>query len=514
MSEPACLIGVDVGTTNIKAGAFNEKGHALAMASAELRIDRPKPGWATFDPVHIWEQTVRVLVEISRAIKGRFEPQAIAVSSMAETSIPLDAHGEPVYPAIAWFDSRTTEQAEWWNGTVGPEFIFVRTGLPILPLFSLNKLCWIKQHEAETFSRISHWLSVSDYINFCLCGVEAAELSLASRVMALDLRTQEWSEEILDAAGVSPSILGDPVWSGRSLGKITAAVAQMTELPASVHVVTGGHDHPCAALGSGVFETGVVLDSMGTSESLLVVLDSPVLEPKAAKLGFAQGCHVLRNRFLCFGGLVTSGAAVGWARDILFPEKPPEEAYRRLEQLAAQSAPGSRGVHFIPSLRAASPPHNDPTSRGAFIGLSIDSSPADLARSVFEGLAYASFESLNALKSIFQVDIKQIRAVGGPTRNRLLMEVKAALAGIPFCVVEIQEAACRGAAILAGLGIGVYKSLEDIQCSVEYREKPIEAAVGWGDAYRERFDKVFRFIYPAVRDLQQQIIALESRSDY
>src|SRR5215471_8889102 len=125
MSQPACLIGVDVGTTNIKAGAFNEKGHALAMASAQLRIDRPKPGWATFDAVNIWQQTVQVLAEISRAIKGRFEAQAIAVSSMAETSIPLDAHGEPAYSAIAWFDSRTAEQAEWWSATLGPEFIFV-----------------------------------------------------------------------------------------------------------------------------------------------------------------------------------------------------------------------------------------------------------------------------------------------------------------------------------------------------------------------------------------------------
>jgi xylulokinase len=511
MSEPVCLIGVDVGTTNVKAGAFDAKGNALAMASAELRVNRARPGWATYDPIHLWDQTLRVLGEVSRTIQGRFEPQAIAVSSMAETSIPLDADGKPVYPAIAWFDSRTTEQARWWDATVGPEFIFTRTGLPILPLFSVNKLCWIKQHEPEVFSRISCWLSVSDFINFCLSGVQAAELSLASRVMALDLRTRSWSEEILDVAGVSPRILGEPVSSGKRLGKISKAVARMTGLPASVQVVTGGHDHPCAALGSGVFETGVVLDSMGTSESLLVVLDSPMLEPKAAKLGFAQGCHVLGNRFLCFGGLVTSGAAVDWARDIFCPEKPREEAYQLLEQLAAQSEPGSRGVHFLPSLRAASPPHSDSTSRGAFIGVSIDSSSKDLVRSIFEGLAYASFESLNALNSVFGVDIKKILAVGGPTRNRLWMEIKAALANAPFCVVEIEEAACRGAAILAGLGIGLYRSPDDVLRElVNSKEKHVEFAAGWAEVYRKRFDSVFRSIYPAVRDLQQRIIALEN----
>jgi xylulokinase len=512
MSKTACLLGVDVGTTNVKAGAFTPDGRVLAKASAELVISRPRPGWAVYEPGEIWGQTVRVLLEVSKAIRGRFEPQAIAVSSMAETAIALDAHGAPVYHAIAWFDSRTTEQAEWWANTVGPEFIFARTGLPILPIFGINKLCWIKEHEPEIFARISRWLSVSDFINYCLCGVEAAELSLASRVMALDLRTRLWSEEILGVVGISPSILGVPVPSGEILGRVSASAATITELPPSVRVVTGGHDHPCAALGSGVFETGVVLDSMGTSESLLVVLDSPVLEPKAAKLGFAQGCHVLRDRFLCFGGLVTAGAAIDWARNIFLPEIPREEAYRRFEHLGAQSTPGSRGVYFMPSLRAASPPHNDATSRGVFIGLSSDTSLEDMARSLLEGLAYAAYDCLRALQSCFGVEIKKVRAVGGPARNHLLMEIKAALADLPFGVVEIEEAACRGAAILAGLGIKIYESAAAVHRQVEFRERTIHAPGGWTQAYRERYETVYRHLYSDVRDLHQKIVRIETQA--
>ena len=505
MSKNACLIGVDVGTTNVKAGAFTPQGSALFIASAELKADRPKPGWATYNPADLWGQTVRVLVEVSRAISGRFEPVAIAVSSMAETAIPIDAGGNPVYQAIAWFDSRTTEQAEWWANTFGSEFIFARTGLPILPIFGINKLCWIKQHEAEIFSRIVRWLSVSDYINYCLCGVEAAELSLASRVMALDLRSKRWSEEILGAAGISPSILGEPVPSGQILSPISAGAARMTELPPGISVVAGGHDHPCAALGSGVSDTGHVLDSLGTSESLLVVLDSPMLEPKAAHLGFAQGCHVLRDRYLCIGGLVTAGAAIDWARNIFFHDIARDDAYRRFEELAAQAEPGSGGVYFMPSLRAASPPHNDPYSRGVFIGLSSDTSLAELARSVFEGLAYAAYDSLRALRSVFGVDIKQIRAVGGPARNQLLMKMKAALANLPFSVVEIEEAACRGAAILAGLGVGIYGSIEEIHRNVEFRGAAVDAPDGWAQIYREGYETVYRHIYSSVRDVHQRI---------
>ncbi len=505
MSENACLIGVDVGTTNVKAGAFTPQGSALYIASAELQVNRPKPGWASYNPTDLWGQTVRALIEVSRAIAGRFEPAAIAVSSMAETAIPIDARGMPVYQAIAWFDSRTTEQAEWWANTFGSEFIFARTGLPILPIFGINKLCWIKQHEPEIFSRIARWLSVSDYINYCLCGVEAAELSLASRVMALDLRSKRWSEDILAAAGISPSILGEPVPSSQILSQISAGAARITELPPGVRVVTGGHDHPCAALGAGVSETGLVLDSLGTSESLLVVLDSPMLEPKAAHLGFAQGCHVLRERYLCIGGLVTAGAAIDWARNIFFQEMARGDAYRRFEELAAQSAPGSGGVYFMPSLRAASPPHNDAYSRGVFIGLSSDTSLAHLARSVLEGLAYASYDSLRALRSVFRVEIKQIRAVGGPARNHLLMEMKAALANLPFSVVEIEEAACRGAAILAGLGVGIYESIRDVHRHIEFRESAVHAPAGWAQIYQEGYETVYRHIYPSVRDLHQRI---------
>jgi len=500
-----CLIGVDVGTTNVKAGAFTPEGEALVAASAELRVDRPKPGWASYSPADLWNQTVRVLVEVSRGLAGRFEPVAIAVSSMAETAVAVDAHGAPLYQAIAWFDSRTTEQAEWWAKTVGPEFIFARTGLPILPIFGINKLGWIKQHEPEIFSRISRWLNVSDYINFCLCGIQAAELSLASRIMALDLRTRRWSEEILDVAGVSPSILGEPVPSGQVLGRLTSEAARLTELPAGVQVVTGGHDHPCAALGSGVYGTGLVLDSLGTSESLLIVLDSPVLEPRAAQFGFAQGCHVLRDQFLCFGGLVTAGAAIDWARKIFFPDIPREEAYRRFEELAARSEPGSGGVYFMPSLRAASPPHNDAYSRGTFVGLSSDSSLADLARSVFEGLGYAAYDGLKAIKSLSRVEIKKVRAVGGPTRNRLLMEIKAALTDLPLSVAEIEEASCRGAAILAGMGAEIYKSIQEVKQQLELREAAVAAPAGWPQIYHQRFETVYRHIYSSVRDLHQRI---------
>jgi xylulokinase len=509
MSRGPCLIGVDVGTTNVKVGAFTLQGQVIATASLELHTERPRPGWANYDPSEMWKRTARTIATVSRQIDGRFEPLAIAVSSMAETGIAIDRRGRPVYEAIAWFDSRTAQQAEWWKRSFGSEFIFSRTGLPIQPIFGINKLSWIKENEPQIFSQIDRWLSVSDYINFCLCGVQAAELSLASRVMALDLKKRAWSEEILAAVGIQPQMLGQPLPSGEVLGSISSTAAGLTELPTSVQVVTGGHDHPCAAVGSGILKAGLVLDSLGTSESLLMVLESPMLEAEAAHFGFAQGCHVLGDKFVCFGGLVTMGAAIDWVRKILFPEMGRGAAYQHLEQLGSASRPGSGGIYFVPSLRAASPPHNDPQSCGVFIGLRSDSSLEDLARAVHEGLAFASYDCLEAFRSLFDVEIERVRAVGGPTRNRLLMKVKAAVANVPFTVLEVEEAACRGASILAGLGIGVYQSTEDVARTVEFRETLVEPPPEWSEIYKQRYNLVYRRIYPSVRDLHQRILEIE-----
>jgi xylulokinase len=510
MPKSFCLIGVDVGTTNVKAGAYTAEGQVIATASAELTMDRPRPGWATYNPLDIWLRTADVISKVSEKTANRFEPLAVAVASMAETGIPIDKHGLPIYKAIAWFDSRTVEQADWWTSTFGPEFIFARTGLPIQPLFGINKLSWIKKYEAEVFSRVDRWLSVSDYINFCLSGVQASELSLASRTMALDLRKKRWSEEILDAVAISSTILGEPVSAGEVLGHITPKASELTRLPSSVRVVTGGHDHPCAALGSGVFQTGLVLDSLGTSESLLMTIDSPVLDPAAAGSGFAQGCHVLRDRFVCFGGLVTMGAAIDWFRNIVFPEMPREKAYRCLEEQAFESKPGSGGVYFVPYLRAASPPHSESISRGVFVGLKTESSQGDLSRAVLEGLAYCSYDCLKAFQNLFNVQIKQVRAVGGPTRNRLLMQIKSALVNIPFTVLEVEEAACRGAAILAGLGADIYKSIHEVDKTVEFRETPVEPPPRWHEIYRERYNLVYRRIYPNIRDINERILEIEN----
>jgi xylulokinase len=372
------------------------------------------------------------------------------------------------------------------NREIGSEYVFARTGLPIQPIFGLNKLLWLKQNEPTLFGRIARWLNVADYINFRLCGVQATELSLASRVMALDLKQGRWSDDLLSRVGISPGILGELVPGAQPLGRVAAQSAGITGLPPETKVVSGGHDHPCAAVGAGVFDPGVVLDSLGTSESLVIVLDKPILNPSAAASGFAVGYHVLPGRFQSIGGLATSGAAIDWFRTAFFGSL-------------------SGGVFFLPYLRVGSPPNNEANTRGSFIGLSADTTQGDLCRSLYEGLAYSAVDCLNALRASFQTDVKQIRVVGGPARNRLWMRIKASMTSEPFRVVEVEEAACRGAAVLAGLGAGCYSSIEDARQTVAFDETALSPDPQWQKVYDWGYRSVYSRIQSSLRDLHQEI---------
>ena len=502
---PVCLIGVDVGSTNAKAGAFTPEGKLIAVAGAELVVERPRPGWAVYDPEKLWESVAAAIREVVTRLEGAYHPLAVAVSSMAETAIALDRKGVAVYPAIAWFDLRTVEQADWLKREVGSEYVFARTGLPIQPIFGLNKLLWLKQNEPALFGRIACWLNVADYINFRLCGVQATELSLASRVMALDLKQGRWSDDLLSRLGISTSILGELVPGAQPLGSVAAESAAITGLLPETKVVSGGHDHPCAAVGAGVFDPGVVLDSLGTSESLVIILDKPILNPSAAAFGFAVGYHVLPGRFQSIGGLATSGAAIDWFRNAFFGALSRGQAYAEMEHLAEKAAAGSGGVFFLPYLRVGSPPNNETNTRGAFIGLSADTTQNDLCRSLYEGLAYSVVDCLNALRASFQTDVKQIRVVGGPTRNRLWMRIKASMTSEPLRVVEVEEAACRGAAVLAGLGAGCYSSIEDARQTIAFDEIAIIPDPQWQKAYDWGYRSVYSRIQGSLRVLHQEI---------
>ena len=505
MNDPL-ILGLDIGTTNVKAAVFDRSGRTLALAVRPMLTYYPRAGWAYFEPEEVWGQTVGAIREaLSTLQPDQISAIAgIAAASVGESGVPLDASGEPTYHAIAWFDTRTQTQTDRLAAAVGRDALFMVSGLALKPIWSLLKLLWLRDVEPDAYERTVRWLHVADYVAYRLCGVGATDHSLASRTQAFDLRERRWSEALLTEVGVPLDLWAPLVESGTALGPVTPAAAAETGLPTSAIVAAGGHDHVVGALAMGVFEPGRLLDSLGTAEALLLPLAQPIMNPTMGEEGYTQGAHVAPGRYYAFGSQHTSGAALAWARDVLGTDHP------ALIAEAETVPPGSLGVAFLPHLRLADPPTNDHRVRGAWVGLSTDTGRGALYRAVLEGLACGARASLAGLLRHAGVpEPTEIVAIGGGTKNELLLRIKATVMNRPYVVAGVAEATALGAAVLGGIGAGVYRDAADAVASLHYPRTPVEPVADDVARYDTLYEEVFLYLYPALRAINHTIYRRE-----
>ena len=499
-SDEPILIGADVGTTNIKVVAFDRSGRALESASSPTPTRYPGPGRAEHDPEELWSSFAATLRRVTERLDDPDRVASIAVASVGEAAVPLDARGAPTGDIIAWFDGRARPQAERLGRAAGKDRLFGLTGLSLQPIFGLCKLLWLKENEPEAYSRTTTWLNVADFMAFRLCGVAATDFSLASRTLALDLHNLRWADELLEEVGIPPNLFASLRESGSPLGPVSREAAGATGLPEGACVAAGGHDHVCGALAIGVTETGTMLNSLGTAEAIFLPLERPLTDPRVGNQGYTQGAHVA-GRYYVFGGQYTSGASVEWLREILDGAN-----YDALISEAEKVPPGSLGAFFLPHLRLANPPYDDPAARGAFVGLSTDVGRGALFRAVLEGLAYDSRNSLEPLLTHTGLEeLRTIHAIGGGTQNRLLMRIKATVMNQEITVSGVEEATSLGAAVLGGVGAGVYTDIPSALEQLRYDEYPIEPILDEVAFYEEAFRKVYGRLYPSLRGVHHEI---------
>ena len=505
MSAEPILIGADVGTTNIKVVAFDRSGRALERASSPTPTHYPRPGRAHYDPEELWDSFATTLRKVTERLDDPGRVASIAIASMGEAAVPLDPGGEPTSDIIAWFDGRAGPQAERLGRVVGRDRLFGLTGLSLQPIFGLCKLHWLKENEPEAYSRTATWLNVADYMAFRLCGVAATDYSLASRTLALDLHGLRWAEELLEEVGIPPDLFAPLRSGGSSLGPVTPDAASATGLPESAGVAAGGHDHVCGALAVGVTQKGTMLNSLGTAEAIFLPLERPLTDPHIGQQGYTQGAHVA-GQYYVFGGQYTSGASVEWVRETLG-----EVDYDTMISEAEEVPPGSLGTFFLPHLRLANPPYDDPAARGAFVGLSTDAGRGALFRAVLEGLAYDSRNSLEPLLEHSGIDeLETIYAIGGGAHNRLLMRIKATVLNQEITVVGVEEATSLGAALLGGIGAGVYADVPSALRDLRYAESTVEPAPDEVPFYDTAFRRVYGRLYPSLRGVHHEIEDLQS----
>ncbi len=506
------LVGIDLGSTSLKAIVYDLEGNAVATGNRPTEQDHPSPehpDWMVWQPESIWGGVVAALKDAVAQLDDPSRIKGVAVTGMGMDGVPMDEAGQCLYPFISWHDTRTAPQFDWWSKQISAEKTFSVGGNVLWAFSTALRILWMREHEPEILPRTDKWVLIEDFINYRLCGRLATDYSMASCTLLFDQRKLDWSDEMLGAAGIDRSLWCDAHPSGTVLGEVHDAAAKATGLPAGIPVVLGGHDYLCGALPAGAFRPGVVLDVTGTWEVVLTATAQPVLTPPVQQAGMTVEAHVARDAYAAWGGAVAADM-LEWYRSqygLAAAQKAEAEGGSDWEHLMAEaaSAPmGAQGALFLPHMSGSGSPVVDPKSRGAFVGLGSSATKADLLRAVIEGLDYQFLDIVNTMEASLGQSFERFVAVGGAIRNTFWMQNKADVVGRPIEVPEIEEATPLGAAMLAGIGAGLYADEAD---ALEHVQKPgttFEPNAKAHAFYQQRFE-TYKGLYAALKDINHEI---------
>lgn len=505
MVDAPLLVGIDAGSSRIRAVAFALDGRVVAQADRPTPYRRPGPGLAELDAEELVACTVATLGALAKALDDPRRVVGLAVASVGEAGVLLDARDQPLAPILAWFDARPSAERPRALTQLSAERLAQVAGVTLDPILGLLKLLWYARNLPEAFARARRWLHIADWLAFRLGGAPATDTSLASRSGLLDLERACWSEELAQALGLSSALLPAILPTGTSIGTLRPELAAAIGLSPATVIAVGGYDHAMGALAVGAEEPGSALDSMGTAEGLLLPLRAPVRDGRLAAHGFNQILiHADRPIACALTGLATSAAAIDWAHALLAPARSREA----LLAAAAAVPPGAGGVFFVPHLRFASPPAHVCEARGVFFGLSTQTDAAVLFRAVLEGVALDWQHILIALcETLGEPLPARILAIGGGARNALLLTIKASLAGRPIAAAEMPEATALGAALAAGLGAGLFPTLAAARAHLRLPLRQVDPDPAWPSARAQRHLARYGELVAALVPLQRRAAA-------
>ena len=476
------VIGVDVGTTGVKAIAISPDGEVIAKAEQAYPLSTPRPGWSEQDPEDWWRAAQAALQALAAA--GIADVRGIGLSGQMHGLVCLDERDRVLRPAMLWNDQRTGAECAEIEAGIGLERLIELTGNRALTGFTAPKILWLRRHEPDVYKRISRILLPKDYIRLRLTGEHAIDVSDASGTLLFDVANRRWSEEVTEALEIPRSWLPRALESSEISGRTAHGVP----------VAAGAGDQAAAALGVGVDRPGPLSLVLGTSGVVFAALPSYAAEPQARVHVF---CHAVPGAWHAMGVMLSAAGSLQWFRDTLAAGVPFDD----LDAQAEQRAPGSDGLIFLPYLGGERTPHADPDARGAFIGLSLRHDRASMVRAVMEGVAYGLRDSLELLKAL-GVRAVDGRASGGGARSRLWLSILASTLGLPVAITSVEEGSAFGAALLGGVAGGVFGDVhEAVEACVRVREL-VEPQPAWQEAYADGYQR-FRALYPALRGLRR-----------
>jgi xylulokinase len=499
----AYLIGIDIGTSGAKTILIDETGLVRARATAEYPLSSPRPLWSEQDPADWWAATCATVRQVlgTSGIDPR-EVRGVGLSGQMHGAVFLDEANRVIRPAILWNDQRTQAECDWIMETIGRDRVVEMISNPVLTGFTAGKIVWLRNHEPEAYARVRKVLLPKDYIRLKLTGEFATEVSDASGTALFDVPNRRWADGMLEGCGIPREWMPRAWESPEISGTITDEAAGLTGLAPGTPVAGGGGDQAAGAVGSGIVETGIVSSTVGTSGVVFAFSDKPIVDPALRLHTF---CHAVPGKWHLMGVMLSAGGSLQWYRDTFCAEEKSVAAalgrdpYELICAEAAQAPVGSEGLLFLPYLTGERTPYPDPSARGVFFGATRRTGKAHFARAVLEGVAYGLADSFGIMEEM-GLPIRQVRASGGGARSPLWRAIQADVTGHPHVLTNVDEGPALGVALLAGVGAGLYPSVE-AACRQVIRVTdagsdicPVNHA-----AYR-RYHSVYRKLYAHLRE--------------
>ncbi len=483
-------IGIDLGTSSTKLLLMDESGAILNTAGREYPLEFPAPGWSQQAPADWWRAVCESMPELLAGFDAA-QVKGIGAAGQMHGLVVLDENDEVVRPAILWNDGRTAAQVDYLNGTVGRETLSAHTANIAFAGFTAPKILWMRENEPENFARIARIMLPKDYINYLLTGVHACDYSDASGMLLLDVKNKCWSHAMLELCGVTEAQMPQLFESYACIGTVKPEIAALLGLPAGVKVAAGAGDNAAAAVGTGVVGEGGCNISLGTSGTVFMSSRSFGVDPHNALHAFAHadgGWHLM--------GVVLSAASCNkWLLEEILgtDDHAAEQAAIAPERL------GENHVYFLPYLMGERSPINDTDARGCFIGMTMDTSRADLVQAVLEGVAFAIRDSVEVARSLGLV-VNASKVCGGGAKSPLWKTILANVLNVTLECPASEQGPGMGGAMLAMVACGAYETVQAACEAIVQTASTVEPTPALAEKYEARYQK-FKRIYPALKEL-------------
>jgi xylulokinase len=508
------LLGIDIGTSGTRSLVIDENGNIISSAIKEYPLYTPKPGWAEQNPADWYEATISTIKEAlqKKNIKGS-DIKSIGLSGQMHGSVFLDDANEVIRPALLWNDQRTEPQCKEIYDIFGYDNFIKLSYNKALPGFTSPKILWLRENEPENYNKTKKILLPKDYVRFMMSGTYATEVSDAAGMLLMDIKERTWSDEILDGLKINKSLLADIFESYEVSAKLDAKTANLTGLVEGTPIVGGGGDNAAGNVGSGIIRQGIISDSIGTSGVVFAHSDKPVYDPEGRLHSF---CHAVPGKWHLMGVTLSAAGAQKWYYDTFGPsrdienKRPDLKKYKLLDAQAEQVAPGSDGLLFLPYLSGERTPHADAFARGVFFGMSYIHNQDHFVRSIMEGVAFSQLDCLNLMKGL-GIDSEHIVLIGGGSRSRIWKEIICDVFQTQIVTLKNEEGPAFGAALLAGVGCGLYNSVEQAVEKAVKKSSELLPDKGKNSVYGKTYE-IYKSIYKSLKGDFKKLYDLQFNS--